>query len=157
MKKYLIPALCCIVALIGCIRINIINTEALSPLGNTEDNFELIKDEFGEDFSEFINDKSPIKIYVYENGEGAKVEILEGSFRVRKDNPFLNVVEPVFSYIDNGISNIKDKFDENTENNNENIEANIQDEEQVEDEEKVEEKAKEEIDTIIDDFIIDIE
>lgn len=40
-----------------------INTKALSPLGNTNENYKLVSNEFGEDFSNFIKDNSFLKIY----------------------------------------------------------------------------------------------
>ena len=50
---------CCI----GLIKINMVNTNALSPLGNADNNYELVSKEFGEDFSSFLKDNSKIKIY----------------------------------------------------------------------------------------------
>lgn len=57
-----------IVIFLGFIKINIINTKALSPNGDGESNYELISQEFGEDFEEFIRDNSEVKIYP---GEGS--------------------------------------------------------------------------------------
>ena len=48
---------------IGLIKINMVNTNALSPLGNADNNYELVSKEFGEDFSSFLKDNSKIKIY----------------------------------------------------------------------------------------------
>ena len=63
-KKVLIGILVFfIILIVGFIQINVINTKALSPIGNGEDNYELVKEEFGEDFEEFIKDNSEIKIY----------------------------------------------------------------------------------------------
>lgn len=50
--------------IVGCIIVNIKNTEALSPFGNTLNNYQIITEEFGEDFSEFIKDNANIKIYL---------------------------------------------------------------------------------------------
>ena len=69
-KIYFIPLISIILLIIGFVEVNIINTESLSPLGTTEDNFKVVSDEFGEDFQEFIMDKSPIKIYVGEKNDG---------------------------------------------------------------------------------------
>ena len=52
MKKNLIPLLCAIVfiaVIASFVKINIINTKILSPLGNTNSNFDLVTEEFGED------------------------------------------------------------------------------------------------------------
>ncbi len=71
MKKYLIFCVIAIFIIISVIKINIINTEILSPVGNFQDNFNKINEEFGEDFSEFIMDKSPVKIYLGEEGDSS--------------------------------------------------------------------------------------
>ena len=64
LKKGIIPTILFIMVMIGCIIVNIKNTEALSPFGNTIDNYQIVTKEFGEDFSEFIKDKANIKIYL---------------------------------------------------------------------------------------------
>lgn len=61
--------LCIVAGIIGIIQINIENTKALAPIGNTNSNFEIVSEEFGRDFSNFIKDNSDIKIYKEENGE----------------------------------------------------------------------------------------
>ena len=58
-KKFLIPIFAVILLIVGFVKINIINTESLSPLGNTDDNFKVVSEEFGEDFQEFIKDNMP--------------------------------------------------------------------------------------------------
>ena len=58
LKKYLIIiALITIFSLecIGLIKINMVNTRALSPLGNADNNYELVSKEFGEDFIKLMN------------------------------------------------------------------------------------------------------
>ena len=55
-KKVLIGTLIfSLLILIGFVQINIVNTRALSPIGNGEDNYQLVKEEFGEDFEECRN------------------------------------------------------------------------------------------------------
>ncbi|MEG1870630.1 MAG: hypothetical protein RR192_01370, partial [Peptostreptococcaceae bacterium] len=71
MKKYFVFIVLSILVIISVIKINIINTEILSPVGNFQDNFNKISEEFGEDFSDFIMDKSPLKIYLGESGDSA--------------------------------------------------------------------------------------
>ncbi len=56
-----------LIVLGGITKVNIINTKSLSPLGNTKQNYELVSEEFGEDFSNFIKDNSTIKIYKEDN------------------------------------------------------------------------------------------
>ena len=131
MKKILVPLLCAVIficAIVGMVKINIINTKILSPLGNTNSNFDKVTEEFGEDFTEFIKDNSPIKIYIGEKGDKkAKVKILNKSINLTLNNPFIKAVEPVFKYIDGKIDNTMEKINKN--------------------------KEKEKIDKIVDDFI----
>lgn len=56
-------------ALFNIIKINIINTRALSPLGTAEENYDMASSEFGGDFDNFIIDNSYIKIYPQKDGQ----------------------------------------------------------------------------------------
>lgn len=113
MKKYFVFSAISIFIIISVIKINIINTEILSPVGNFQDNFNKINEEFGDDFSEFIMDKSPVKIYLGEVGDNsATVKINKKEINLTKDNPFLNVFTPIISIFKNGYKNIEKKFDE---------------------------------------------
>ena len=118
------------IVLFGFIKINIINTKALSPIGNGEDNYELVKEEFGKDFEEFIKDKSEVKIYTKSsNNENTIVKILNKEYIVKTDNvltrSFYNLGELIYnnlSKIANNIKNVdfkisKDYEDENTNTN----------------------------------------
>lgn len=117
-KKYLVPIITVVLVIIGCIKINIYNTIALSPIGNTEDNFEKVSKEFGEDFSEFIKDNSPVKVYLGEEGDKtASVKVNEKEIKLTAENPFLKGIGPIINYFKAGISNVVDKFNKNTENN----------------------------------------
>ena len=53
-KNFFIPIFAVILLIIGFVKINIINTESLSPLGNTDDNFKVVSEEFGEDFQNLL-------------------------------------------------------------------------------------------------------
>ena len=120
-KKYIIPMVLLILVAIGAIKINIINTKSLSPLGNSDDNFNLVSEEFGEDFQEFIMDKSAIKIYTGEENDNlAMVKVFNKEINLTMDNIFLKKLKPVFNYIEKTVSNIKDKFNEKRKNNNDN-------------------------------------
>ena len=85
---FLIVLFC--VTLIGLIKVNILNTKALSPLGNTNDNYKLVSEEFGEDFSNFIQDKSPVKIYVEEDEETI----------IKSESNLINFAKGVFSKVE---------------------------------------------------------
>ena len=94
---FLIVLFC--VTLIGLIKVNILNTKALSPLGNTNDNYKLVSEEFGEDFSNFIQDKSPVKIYVEEDVE-TMVRLGEKDFIIKSESNLINFAKGVFSKVE---------------------------------------------------------
>ena len=94
---FLIVLFC--VTLIALIKINILNTKALSPLGNTNDNYKLVSEEFGEDFSNFIQDKSPVKIYVEEDEE-TMVRLGEKDFIIKSESNLINFAKGVFSKVE---------------------------------------------------------
>lgn len=116
MKKYLIFCVIAIFIIISVIKINIINTEILSPVGNFQDNFNKINEEFGEDFSEFIMDKSPVKIYLGEEGDSsATVKINKKEISLTKNNPFLKIFNPVINFFKNSYKKIEEKFIKKTD------------------------------------------
>lgn len=87
-------------AILGFVKINIINTKALSPLGTTSENYDLVHEEFGEDFSNFIQDKSPIKIYVEEDKE-TMVRIGETDFIIKSESTVTNFINEMFQSVKN--------------------------------------------------------
>ena len=98
-KNFFIPIFAVILLIIGFVKINIINTESLSPLGNTNDNFKVVSEEFGEDFQEFIKDNSMVKIYVGEKNDGlATVKIYNKEIKLTSDNLFMNTIKKVREY-----------------------------------------------------------
>ena len=80
---------------IGLIKINIINTKALSPLGRTNDNYEMIKEEFGEEFSNFIKDNAQVKIYT-EEGKETLVKIGNQDFRIKDESKLISGIKYLF-------------------------------------------------------------
>ena len=139
-KIYFIPLISIILLIIGFVEVNIINTESLSPLGTTEDNFKVVSDEFGEDFQEFIMDKSPVKIYVGEKNDGlATVKVYDKSINLTNNNFLINSIKTLGSYISNTCSSLKDKIIKITKTKNENI--------------KNEDNNKSEFDKSVDEFI----
>ncbi|MFR4229366.1 hypothetical protein [Clostridium sp.] len=120
-KIYFIPLISIILLIIGFVEINIINTESLSPLGTTEDNFKVVSDEFGEDFQEFIMDKSPIKIYVGEKNDGmATVKFYNKYINLTNNNFIMNFIKDLATYTNKAYINIRDKISGITKNNKEN-------------------------------------
>lgn len=120
-KIYFIPLISIILLIIGFIEVNIINTESLSPLGTTEDNFKVVSDEFGEDFQEFIMDKSPIKIYVGEKNDGmATVKFYNKYINLTNNNFIMNFIKDLATYTNKAYINIRDKISGITKNNKEN-------------------------------------
>ena len=139
-KKYFVPLVAVILLIIGFVKINIVNTESLSPLGTTDDNFKVVSTEFGEDFQEFIMDKSPVKIYVGEKNNGlATVKVYDKSINLTNNNFLINSIKTLGSYISNTCSSLKDKIIKITKTKNENI--------------KNEDNNKSEFDKSVDEFI----
>ena len=120
-KIYFIPLISIILLIIGFVEVNIINSESLSPLGTTEDNFKVVSDEFGEDFQEFIMDKSPIKIYVGEKNDGmATVKFYNKYINLTNNNFIMNFIKDLATYTNKAYINIRDKISGITKNNKEN-------------------------------------
>ena len=118
-KNFLIPAVSVILLIIGCVKVNIVNTESLAPLGNTDDNFKVVSAEFGEDFQEFIKDNSSVKIYIGEEDDGlATVKLYNKEINLTSDNLFMNSVKKIGNCINNTFISIKDKINKNTKTNN---------------------------------------
>lgn len=142
MKKYLIFCVIAIFIIISVIKINIINTEILSPVGNFQDNFNKINEEFAEDFSEFIMDKSPVKIYLGEEGDSsATVKINKKEISLTKNNPFLKIFNPVINFFENSYKKIEEKFIKKTDS----------------DKPVNEEESNSELENVVDDFINSLE
>lgn len=101
-----------LIVLVGFIKVNIVNTKALSPIGNGEDNYQLVKEEFGEEFQEFIKDKSEIKIYTKSsNSDNMTIKALNKEYIVKTDNivtrSFYNLGEIIYNNLDKITNNIK--------------------------------------------------
>lgn len=122
-----------ILVLIGFTRVNIINTKALSPIGNGEDNYELVKEEFGEEFEEFIKDKTEIKIYTKSlNNDNTVIKLSNKDYILKTDNiltrSFYNLGEAIYNNLNKIVNNIK-KIDINImKNKKENIKDEIKNE-----------------------------
>ena len=146
-KKILIPIFAVILLIVGFVKINIINTESLSPLGNTDDNFKVVSEEFGEDFQEFIKDNSTVKIYVGEKNDGlATLKIYNKEIKLTSDNLFMNTIKTAWEYINNAFININDKINKSTKTNSEYNEDSV----------KTDEDDKNDFDKSVDDFIENI-
>ena len=95
-----------IISIIGIIQINIINTKALSPIGNTKDNYEMITLEFGEDFDKFIQDNASLKIY--EGDDGVLVNLDDLSFKIKEESPIVNKAKDIAKFFSEKVYNIFD-------------------------------------------------
>ena len=135
LKKGIIPTILFIMVMIGCIIVNIKNTEALSPFGNTIDNYQIVTKEFGEDFSEFIKYKDNIKIYLNKEEDTAQVQIGKNEIKFTKNNIFITKIKSIGNFFIKQISKIENTLEKITENTEEN------------------KKSKSKIDIIVDDFI----
>ncbi len=103
--RYSIVVISLIIVIIGLVKINIINTKALSPLGNSKENYERIKESFGEEFSSFINDNALIKIYEDDSVDGILVRIGESDYKIRKQSYIIDKLESVLESIEDMSNN----------------------------------------------------
>lgn len=134
-KKVIIgTAIFFVMTLLGFIQINIINTKALSPIGNGEDNYELVKDEFGEDFEEFIKDDAEIKIYTAnDNNENTTIKVKSKEYIINMNNKITEGFYNMGGFIYNGFDSIinkvsgKIKKDNTEENSNQDLDNIIND------------------------------
>ncbi|WP_291652885.1 hypothetical protein [Clostridium sp.] len=134
-KKVLIGTLIfSLLVFIGFVQINIVNTRALSPIGNGEDNYQLVKEEFGEDFEEFIRDNAEVKIYTTdENNENTTIKVSDKEFMINANNPITEKIYMLGSSIYNGFNSIKNKINEKIKSDDKDEESNSIDESSQED------------------------
>ena len=97
-KKYILKKVIPIFILIlivgvGLIRINIINTRALSPLGNTKQNYELVSEKFGKDFADFIRDDSFLKIYEESDEGKVLIRIGDTEFKISSESEIIEYLK----------------------------------------------------------------
>ncbi len=97
-KKALPTFLILFLVCFGIIKVDVINTKALSPLGNTTENYKLVSEKFGEDFSNFIKDNSFLKIYK-EPEEDILVRLGDSNFKIRNESALINRIQEIFKNI----------------------------------------------------------
>ena len=100
LKKILPAFFILFLILSGIIKVDMINTKALSPLGNTNENYKIVNEKFGEDFSKFIKDNSFLKIYK-EPGKDILVRLGDSEFKIRNKSVFIEKIEEMFNSIHN--------------------------------------------------------
>lgn len=106
--RKVIPACMILFAvIIGTIKVDIINTKSLSPLGNTSENYQIVSEEFGEDFSNFIKDNSYLKIYK-EKGENILVRLGYKDFQITNKSIFINQLKEVIKSVGKGFEEVKE-------------------------------------------------
>lgn len=107
-KKYsiiLFSTIILISAFMGLIKINIINTKSLSPVGNTDDNKKIVNTEFGDDFNNFIQDNANVKIYNKENGDYL-LNINENALRIKNESELVNFIKKTFYKVTDSVKNV---------------------------------------------------
>ena len=97
-KKVLPAFLILFFVLVGIVKIDVVNTKALSPLGHTTENYELVSEKFGEDFSNFIKDNSFLKIYK-EPEKDILVRLGDSNFKIKNESVFINKIEEIVKNI----------------------------------------------------------
>lgn len=91
--KKVIPSIILLIAVFaGIIKINITNTKTLSPLGNTKENYDIVSEEFGKDFSNFIKDNCMLKIYC-DKDDDVLVRINDSNYKINTNLSFLDGVK----------------------------------------------------------------
>ena len=135
LKRSLFIIFLLIMVIVGCIKINIINTKSLSANINEENNYDKITEEFGEDFSEFLKDKAVIKIYSDNENDKATVQIGNGEIKLKKDNFIVDKFKSIGNSIVKKFKKIKNTLKKITKNTD------------------VENNNNDEVDAIVDDFI----
>lgn len=106
-----------IIIVLGFIQINVINTKALSPIGNGEDNYELVREEFGKDFEEFIRDDAEVKIYTpNDNNENMMVKVFDRELIINFNNKITEKFYNLGGFIYNGFNSIINNFNGKTNN-----------------------------------------
>ncbi|MCQ2969463.1 MAG: hypothetical protein MJ191_04985 [Clostridium sp.] len=125
LKKGIISIIFLSIIIIGCTIVNIKNTEALSPFGNTNNNYKIVTEEFGEDFSEFIKDKANIKIYLNKEKDSAQVQIGNKEIRLTKNNIFIMKIKSIANFFMKKISKIENSLNKITKNTDENEKSKI--------------------------------
>ena len=98
LKKVLPAFLILFFVLVGIIKVDMINTKALSPLGNTNENYKLVSEKFGEDFSKFIKDDSFLKIYK-ESEKDVLIRLGNSDFKIRNQSAFIEKIEEALKNI----------------------------------------------------------
>lgn len=108
--KYILPlSIVTIIIFSGVVDINIINTKNLSPLGNTNENYQTVSNEFGKDFTEFIKDNSNIKIYTNDD-EVIVIKVNGNSFNIKNSKAIKKDINEETNYIKNKFYEIKEKI-----------------------------------------------
>ncbi|AOR22972.1 hypothetical protein [Clostridium taeniosporum] len=107
LKKVLPLIFLILIVIGGLIKINIINTKSLSPLGNTNQNYKLVKEEFGEDFSNFIKDNSQVKIYK-EGNKQLLIRIGNKDLIINEESIFTKKLKKLFNKISINFTGLKE-------------------------------------------------
>lgn len=85
-----------ILTILGLIRINIINTKMFSPEGNGREQYEIIKEELGEDFKDFTKDDAGIKIYE-EESKITLIKIGGKEFKIKRKSEVIEDIKEIFN------------------------------------------------------------
>ena len=98
LKKVVFSILIIIILVCTCfslIRINIINTKMFSPEGNGRAQYEIIKEELGEDFEDFTKDDAGVKIYE-EDSRINLVKIGDKEFEIKSQSEIIEGIKEIF-------------------------------------------------------------
>lgn len=146
--------MCILIIVSGFFVVNSVNTRALSPIGNSEDNYDMVSEEFGEDFEEFIRDEAVIKVYTGEEGIGDEtIKVSDTEIRIKNENIFVKGILNVTNKIVDAFGNVKDELYRGFEDIKGNIKKYKNNNVEENNVEGINGEDTEELDKIIEDFI----
>lgn len=85
--------------IIGLIKINMINSKTLSPLNENYDDYDIEEKELFNDYEDFINDNSLIKLYKKKSGD-ILIKINNSNYIIRHNLSMKRAVKNIFNKIE---------------------------------------------------------
>lgn len=94
-----IVTLVLITAIIGLIKVNLVNSKTLSPLNKNYDNYDIEEKEIFNNYSDFINDNTLIKLYKEKSGD-ILIKIKNSKYIIRHNLSMKDAMKNIFNKIE---------------------------------------------------------
>ncbi|NLK93970.1 MAG: hypothetical protein GX275_02090 [Clostridiales bacterium] len=94
-----------LLTIIGIVKINIINSQFLSPITVFNDGNTLEENELSKEYNEFIKDESFIKIYKEDSGEYL-VKVGNNDFKISTESSIIKGIKNIFNKIQEFIARL---------------------------------------------------